>query len=203
MSANASAGRSNLYQTVTDAIIHELENGVAPWIQPWAAGGLDAALPYNAITRRPYNGSNVVLLWISAAARRFSSHGWLTYRQARQCGAQVKKGEKGTLVTFARLTPRVTGEGDDADTRFFPILRAFHVFNVCQVAELTPRFHGTSAQRRSASDDNASDKRATAFLSRIGADVRHGGTKAFYSPAGDFIQLPIPGYSAAASNTRR
>ena len=62
--------REDLYQTVTDTIVAELERGVAPWVQPWRT--LDARFgggPFNGYTARGYRGVNVLLL-LSCALQR-------------------------------------------------------------------------------------------------------------------------------------
>ena len=46
---------TDLYQQVTDAIVQELEKGVAPWVKPWRI--LDpkfGGLPFNGATKRGY-----------------------------------------------------------------------------------------------------------------------------------------------------
>jgi hypothetical protein len=37
----------SVYESVTNAIIEELEQGVAPWVKPWSSGAA-VSLPYNA-----------------------------------------------------------------------------------------------------------------------------------------------------------
>lgn len=50
----------------------------------------------------PYNGINVLILWAAAVEGGFSSPFWMTYRQAQELGAQVRKGAHGNLVVYAR-----------------------------------------------------------------------------------------------------
>jgi hypothetical protein len=54
----------DLYTQVTARILAELEQGVLPWVKPWRATA-GANTPCNAVTNRPYSGTNVVLLWIA------------------------------------------------------------------------------------------------------------------------------------------
>ncbi len=42
-----------------------------------------------------YNGINVLLLWSSALEQGFSNPEWMTFRQANELGAHVRKGEHG------------------------------------------------------------------------------------------------------------
>ena len=86
----------NPYQEITDKIIAALENGVAPWVKPWASCGA----PRNAVTGREYSGINTILLAMAPYANPL----WLTYNQAKAVGATVRKGEHGTQVVFLVLS---------------------------------------------------------------------------------------------------
>jgi hypothetical protein len=48
-----------------------------------------------------YSGINVPILWSEALRHRYQTHQWLTYKQALDSGAQVRKGEKSITVVFA------------------------------------------------------------------------------------------------------
>src|ERR1700733_12801804 len=80
------------YQIVTNRIIEQLEKGCVPWKRPWTSAGL----PQNLISRRPYRGMNVWLL----AASNYSQNFFLTFKQAQELGAKVKKGEKAQIVIY-------------------------------------------------------------------------------------------------------
>jgi N-terminal domain of anti-restriction factor ArdC len=59
--------KKDLYQTVTDTIIKDLEFGIRPWLQPWIVGGEDGQLnrPLRA-NGEPYRVINVLMLWGSS-----------------------------------------------------------------------------------------------------------------------------------------
>lgn len=63
---------SDIYLDVTNKIVSALSQGVIPWIKPWTTSGssADAPFPINAITRRPYAGINIPLLWAEARSSR-------------------------------------------------------------------------------------------------------------------------------------
>lgn len=80
------------YKEVAEKLIDQLEKGVAPWQRGWSGVGK----PYNVSTGKSYRGANVINLALAG-------HGdprWMTYKQAQEAGAQVKKGEKGTKVQY-------------------------------------------------------------------------------------------------------
>ena len=50
----------DIYQSVTNRIISELEQGVVPWIKPWS--GETDPLPRNLHSKRHYRGINHLVL---------------------------------------------------------------------------------------------------------------------------------------------
>lgn len=94
--------RIDLYQDVTNRIVEQLENGVAPWVQPWSSTASGPSLPLNVTTGRRYSGINVLLLWGTVQMCGFTSQRWLTFNQARKVGGSVRKGEKAR--PFSMLT---------------------------------------------------------------------------------------------------
>src|SRR6267378_6331244 len=94
--------KSDLYQNVTDQIVASLEQGVRPWMRPWnadhAAGRITRPLRANGI---PYQGINVLVLWGEAVTKGYSAPIWMTFRQAVEQGACVRKGEHGSTVVYA------------------------------------------------------------------------------------------------------
>ena len=183
--------RVNLYDEVTARIVTELEAGRFPWVQPWGrTGGAAPGLPRNALTARPYSGVNVLILWGAVIEHGFASQSWLTFRQAREAGGCVRKGERGQTVVYAdRFTPEAEkqrAEREGGEARAVPFLKRFTVFNVAQCEGLR--------------DDLASDPAplpereivplAEEVIAASGVDFRIGGDKAFYAPGPDFVQVP-------------
>ena len=92
----------DIYAQVTAKIVSDLENGVRSWNQPWTTrGGGEVLIPlrHNGVS---YRGVNVLLLWIEAMRKGFSSSKWMTYNQAHTLGGQVRKGERGSMVVFTK-----------------------------------------------------------------------------------------------------
>src|ERR1039458_6184291 len=82
----------------------QLETGAAPWLKPWktsVANGI-SLLPSNAATGRQYHGINIPILWHQHSVRGYPTHQWLTFNQAKEKGANVRKGEKATQVVFTK-----------------------------------------------------------------------------------------------------
>ena len=60
-----------------------------------------ANTPCNAVTNRPYSGTNVILLWI-AHDKGWPTPRFLTFKQAKEAGGTVRAGEHGTKVVFMK-----------------------------------------------------------------------------------------------------
>jgi hypothetical protein len=93
---------SDLYDFVTSSIIADLEKGAVPWVKPWKGGNSGGIMSINAATGRHYTGINVLILWSARDEHGYPSPQWMTFRQAFDKGAYVRKGEKGTPVIFAK-----------------------------------------------------------------------------------------------------
>ena len=178
---------NDLYQSITDKIVAELEIGAAPWIRPWT-GSADP-IPRNALTQRPYRGINTLLLGLEAQCQGYGTQQWLTYRQAQQLGGQVRKGERSTLIIYyeSRLVERTAdeplAEGSEPEKRFIPLLKVFNVFNLDQI-------DGISTEEPVFDREWNPCLKAEQIIEASGASIRHSGFQAFYSPPNDLIYLP-------------
>src|SRR5580693_6712146 len=194
---NARSGfdRTSLYDEITTKIIDELEAGRVPRVQPWgtAAAKAPLAMPANAATGRAYSGINVLILWGAVIEHGFPGQTWLTFRQALSLGGNVRKGEHGTTVVYAdrfipddeRKRARETGE----DPQAIPFLKRFTVFNTAQCENL-PKTFAIDAPPPTPPD--LIDPEVEALIAATGVDFRIGGSRAFYDPSHDYVQVPPP-----------
>jgi len=188
---HAPTSKPSLYERITSRIVTSLENGVPPWIQPWTsphgAGPVSRPLRHNGT---PYAGINVLALWCAAAERGFAAPYWMTFRQATEFGAHVRKGETGSLVVYARsITVDEDRVDEDPDTeRQLRFLKGYTVFNVEQIEGLPDHYHATC--RAEPVHPEARIARVERFMTATGATIRYGGARAYYAPAADFVQLP-------------
>ena len=181
--------RQDIYTRVTNQIARQLEQGVRPWMKPWSvehtAGRITRPLRHNAI---PYRGVNVLLLWSEALAKGYAAHLWMTYKQSQEMGAQVRKGEHGSLVVYAdRITKTETdSDGQDVE-REIPFMKGYTVFNVEQIEGLPAHYYAQPVTPLPLSERLA---QADHFVSTTGSAIHLGGNQAYYSPVGDEIHLP-------------
>lgn len=181
---------TDIYTRITNQIVSELEKGVRPWLKPWnaehAAGRISRPLRHNGT---PYQGINVVMLWSAAVAAGYAAPIWMTYRQAKELGANVRKGEKGSLVVFANTITRTETNADgNEEDREIPFMKGYTVFNVEQIEGLPAQFHAPAQPRL---DPVQRIDRAERFFTATGADIRHGGNRAYYSVSDDHVQMPL------------
>ena len=173
----------DVYQEITNQLIKLLE-GSNKWTRPWlSVDVVGNGLPYN-IAGREYHGINVPMLWASAMEYGYEHNTWATFKQWKELGANIRKGEKSTVVCFFK--PIKIEDADTGEEREIPIARAFRVFNVAQV-------DGYEMPKRDKPSDKPLVERiahAEAFIANVKADIRHGGSKAFYRRELDYIQVP-------------
>lgn len=180
--------RPDIHQAITDRIIQQLEAGSAPWVKPWTSA--KAAVRPLRSTGQPYGGVNVLTLWLDADEKGFSSPYWFGFQTASKMGAHVRKGEKGSAIVYSNklIKTEETPDGDEK-TRAIPFLKQSYVFNAAQIDGLPEHFYtpATPAPERNPESQNS---RLDDFFRHTGADIRHGGSKAYYRLDADFIQMP-------------
>jgi antirestriction protein ArdC len=184
---NTSTDKRDVYARVTDQIINAIEQGnVGNWRMPWHTSGRYAFSPINVVSKKPYRGINTLCLWAAAQAKGYESGEWGTYKQFQDRGAQVRRGEKSTTVVFWKWANNTTETQDGEDTKTGSRLlftKGYSVFNAAQVDGYTPK-----AEPEIPMLDRI--ERAEMFFRTIGADLGHGGNRAYYAPDSDHIQMP-------------
>ena len=174
--------KADVYEQITNTIVSAVEEGVGKYEMPWHA----QSAPLNAANRKPYRGVNILMLWATAQKHAYTSNEWATYRQWQEAGAQVRKGERSTTVVFWKIYHHAEEQQEDSDApedRPHCFARCYHVFNTSQVDGYIP-------QVAEQLPESERIQNADRFFASLPAVIKHGGDRAFYSPAGDFIQTP-------------
>jgi len=178
----------DMYKTVTDSIIAELEKGEIPWVKPWKA---DSSADKNFISQKPYQGINRLLLGMGSMAKGYTNPAWATFKQWQESGANVKAGEKATHIVFfkpVKTTDKVTGKDSG-----YCVIKGYAVFNVEQTdMQIIPSVIPESAFNPMPDCENR--------IIKTGASISHGGDAAFYMPSHDRIQLPNKGAFTSEAN---
>ena len=200
------------HRRVADALIEQIERGTAPWTEAWKPGG--TGLPCNIKSGKAYRGGNTVWLASTAKRRQYSDERWGTYRQVKDLGGQVRRGEKGCQILFWQFELRKLARGKDGkpllddkgqavyETKPLasPRVYRYTVFNAEQCDGLPPR------SGRAAAHAWDRHKNAERVLERSGAVIEHTGEgRAYFDLRRDRIVLPFrerfpdgPGYYQSA-----
>lgn len=113
------------YKTkITNEIISSLEQGQIPWIPPFER----QLIPMNYLTKRHYNGINLLSLWLTCRNCGYTGNYWIGFRQANKLGGWVKKGEKGTPITVCCPNKIKDTETDEEPTINY--FKTNYVFNL-------------------------------------------------------------------------
>jgi len=140
--------KSEIFASVTNQILAEMEQGSIPWHKPWNYKG---QMPTSLSTGKAYRGINVWIL----GAQPYGDPRWGTYKAISDLDGQVRKDEKSSKVIL--IKPRVF-KGEDSETgeettKFGGfIFRTFAVFNAEQ-ADWSEPLPSLEAQET----DNAND----------------------------------------------
>lgn len=175
-------------QELVENLIDAMKQGTAPWQKPWTA---DA--PFNAVTGRPYHGTNILNLAVKSSILGASEDPrWCTFDQAKEKGWSIKKGSKGTHVEFYKFdekpkldengAPVLNADGQQEMQRSVVVKNyvVFHASQIDGIGPYVPKTHDPIEQH----------EKAERILKESGADIRHGGDAAYYQPKEDFVQLP-------------
>jgi len=170
----------NVYEMINIRLTELLEQGTVPWRKPWNA---ENRQPTNLISKKAYRGVNVFLL----ACQSYFSPYWLTFNQCKERGGFVRRGEKGTPVIFWKWLDKTTEDDSLPSVNGkIPLLRYYTVFNVEQC-------EGIKAPAVIQACNLFSPiEKADLVLQYMPMkpEIRHGGSRAYYSPSLDYIQLP-------------
>ena len=129
------------------------------------------------------------MLWAAAVAKGYAAPIWMTFKQAKELGAHVRKGEEGSLVVYADKIIRTETDaetGEEAE-RAIPFMKGYTVFNVEQIEGLPEHYYGKPPARTESVPRIA---RVESFFAATGATVVHGGSRACYVISTDSIHMP-------------
>lgn len=163
-------------EKIVGTVIEAMENGTAPWQMPWHQRGV---MPTNLRTGNQYQGGNAFWLWI--LGQQYGCDYWVGFKQAKDLGGSVRKGEKGTEI----LRPLTKSFENDQGERvtYATGFAITYVWNVTQC-------DGIEAPTSELEERKLDATKLDAFMANTGADIRHGGDRAFYNPGNDYVQLP-------------
>ena len=179
-------------QQLSDKVISMMQNEKrAPWQRPWIGGHPPKhgfGLPYNAISGKGYRGANTINLLVQGMLNGYTDDRWVTYKQAQELGAQVKKGEKSTLIQFWKAPEKADAtkpNSVDKEKWAGPTVMYACVFNADQIDGMPLKVDRVMPDPKWRHDE------CERLMKECGVSIFHdGGDQAFYIPSRDEIHLP-------------
>lgn len=178
----------DIYAEVTDRIISEMEQGIIPWEKPWT-GVADGAISHS--TGKPYSLLNQMLLGKPGE--------YLTFKQVKDAGGNVKKGAKARFVVFWKFIQKnkttkdgqiVRDENGLPVAENIPMLKYYNVFHIDDTEGVEPKY--SEPPMHDIEPDAAAEKVLREYVAREGIPlINEKGDRAFYRPACDEIHLPL------------
>lgn len=175
-------------KTITDQVIASMLKGVDGWQTGWMNGyenSMDHLLPSNASTGKIYTDINRLILSLVVRDHRYKENKWVTYKQAKEEGWDVARGQKGTLLTFYGTAKRKV-EGISGQYEEYRFLRSYIVFNVAQLENYTSK--PIAAPKLMYAGHN---KMINRIISNTNVTIStKRGKDAIYNPKRDTVQMP-------------
>lgn len=166
---------------------------------PWKRGWRNSQ-PYNAVSNNNYHGVNNLLLSFIAYEKGYLDPRWCTFKQAKDNGWHINKGEKGTPIEFWSLYDSETKKKlsytesnklknelsrEDYQKRVHPLSETYTVFNAEQISGI-PEL---------AVEDNIVEiksliEKRDVLVKNMGVNFLQQGWEAYYSKDRDLLSLP-------------
>lgn len=170
---------SRVYEVITQAVIEKMKQGKVLWHQPWR--GLEP--PKNLISKRPYRGVNIFTLILAG----YGSPYFVTFKQCKELGGRVKKGERGNVVLYWNWQEKeITNAEGETQKKKFAFLRYYLVFNVEQTEGLEK--HVPEVKHLNFKPIEEAERIIREF--KHCPKIKHERPQAFYTPRLDYINMP-------------
>ncbi|MDE5721999.1 MAG: ssDNA-binding domain-containing protein [Clostridia bacterium] len=189
-------------EEMVKSLIRYIEQSPKQWEAGW--NNIAGTAPENGKTGTPYRGLNLLYLTFTAMQKGYTDPRWVTFNQAKELGASVKKGEKSSPIIFYELYDRNTKKSYDSNTtknmtdeqkdaymkeNVYAVLKYSNVFNASQCHNFPER--DTASMQMKEEERAKQNALIESIISNSAAPVLHdGGNEAFYSPMQDKIHLP-------------
>ncbi|MCC5991277.1 MAG: DUF1738 domain-containing protein [Rhodobacteraceae bacterium] len=180
------AATFDLHQQITDQLMQAIEAGCPPWRKPWTGSSKGASLPLRH-NGEPYRGINILVLWSIASAKGYTSARWLTFKQAKELGGNVRKGEKSaTVVKFGT----VEKEDENGEEKVIPYAKGYRVFNADQIDGLPAEYYDIPEPAADLGTEPVAH--LDAFFAATGAKIEATSKpRAYYDITKDLIHMPL------------
>lgn len=191
--------KDTVYEIVTERIIAALEAGTVPWQQPWTGG----KRPINLASGKAYRGINIILLHLAALEGGYKSPYWLTMKQIRELGGNLKvkpeperdpddtskTGQHSTIVVFWQMVKSKQAD-EDGKPKLIPMARYYRVFNLDQTENVRIPRGREAAESTTLDFDPIAEAEAIIAGYQNPPKIVENLPEAFFRPDADLINLP-------------
>lgn len=204
-----SIARDKVVRDMAEAITKALKTDGKPWMKPWDTSKCTSGLAHNVVSKKPYRGINQFILGLSGELeygtfRNWSEVGrkyaiengeweWATNSKGERYKKTttyygVQKGMEAHTVVFFKMI-KVKDKDDPDETVRIPILKWFKVFGRYQTNIPAPKLEEVDPVEYSKREQDMIDN-IKQYIQDDGITFAHGGSRAYYSPSRDHIQMP-------------
>ena len=186
--------------SMIQAILARIESDPLNWTAGWNKTN---NIPVNGKTGTSYHGLNSVYLYLISEKHGYNDPRWVTFNQAKELGASIRKGEKSSPVLFYELYDKLTKKAYDPKTtqnmsederaeyefdNVRRVLKFYRVFNAAQCENFPERGQEPTMTEEERENQNALIE---TIIANSAAPITYdGGDKAYYQTSTDSIHLP-------------
>jgi len=175
---------NDIYKKVTDLIIERLEAGQIAWENPV----INNCRPQNLVTGHIYRGINPLILSLCETPY------FMTFKQAKNIKANVKKGAKSLPVVFWSITRKTElNEGGEAEEKMYYFLKYYNVFNISDIEDIPEKYLNKTHLEKNNNIEIQTAEKIIKNYKNVPAFGYCSGTP-HYSPSDDIIRTPKKEY---------
>ncbi|WP_159637213.1 zincin-like metallopeptidase domain-containing protein [Erysipelothrix anatis] len=192
--------REDFADRMQEIILDALEHERIPWESPVKR---EYMLPINGVTNKRYQSTNELTLTMIAQIKGYEDPRWVTFKQAKEQGWFIKKGEKSSPIIYTSVVDRRTNqivtqeyvntlsksELETLKQNTVVKSRLYKVFNGSQVSGI-PKLEKYQVIKPTFEQKNA-EKILTELSENMGVSIYTASVpNAFYEPGADRVTTP-------------
>lgn len=186
----------DIYKTINSEILEYLKSDQLVWRKPWTDGirikGQTVG-SQNYETMRPYHGVNAYLIWLRNMANKTNYKYFLTEKQIKNRGGSLKKDAKGIYVVAFVRSEKEEQHPENPELTRIEVKQGMVYYKIYPIEATT---NVKEIKRKAVKEDLSEDQVIVSAQNIIDnmpkkPIIKTGGNSAFYSPSGDYVQMPV------------
>lgn len=178
-------------------------------VKDWKSYTLPETEPMNLFTKIPYNGYNVLSLYLHTIANNYSSNYYASFNAISKAGGQIKKGSKGAIIKFYKLcykhieTSKIINsstydslsDSEQENYEKYLTIKHYTLFNsdcISNLEELDIDLTYVIDEEKAFQESQLCEKFVSDLIIKGDLDLRleQDGLTAFYNFKDDFVSMP-------------